>query len=382
VAVCVTELVRPSAILSPGGGGRPDSTGSRPISATTRGPKWTDEISVALDAVDPSDFQDSWRLNEDFVAAEGIAILPHLSATGSDIIEIHLALLLQCFLETGLLEGLVEVIVTSDTFISVRATVLLGQILHLMHLLLPPQICNITPALPTLVSQATAGKPEALAAVTALQRLHSMLDARPASNSLFLDHIILYCSGGYKITTEDMSKIKKERDNASIVNPNTENIHKDCSIEFLNDSDDEYEPKQRHSIGSRADVQNRNVSALVKSKSVTSRTSAAVTKVAKSTKLFSLFERDSDSLLRSTLVMQNKDGNTWNWEIVRTILKETDAPLLNLNDSCHKAWASRIMNYLKPSSNKYSHTDLSTTCNGHSATRAGCHLIRHLLRHN
>ncbi|VVC96483.1 unnamed protein product, partial [Leptidea sinapis] len=66
----------------------------------------------------------------------------------------------------------------------------------------------------------------------------------------------------------------------------------------------------------------------------------------------------------------------------RLEVRETDAPLLNLNDSCHKAWASRIMNYLKPSSNKYSHTDLSTTCNGHSATRAGCHLIRHLLRHN
>lgn len=44
-------------------------------------------------------FQDSWRLNEGFVAAEGVAILPHLGATGPDIIEIHLALLLQCFLE-------------------------------------------------------------------------------------------------------------------------------------------------------------------------------------------------------------------------------------------------------------------------------------------
>lgn len=44
-------------------------------------------------------FQDTWRLNEGFVAEEGIAILPHLGATGPDIAEIHLALLLQCFLE-------------------------------------------------------------------------------------------------------------------------------------------------------------------------------------------------------------------------------------------------------------------------------------------
>ncbi|XP_068630282.1 rapamycin-insensitive companion of mTOR [Battus philenor] len=347
-------------------------------------PEWTDEISVALDAVDPSDFQDSWRLNEGFVAAEGIAILPHLSATGSDIIEIHLALLLQCFLEAGLLDGLAEVIVTSDTFISVRATVLLGQLLHLIHLFLPPQICNITPALPSLMSQASAGKPQALAAVAALRRLHSMLEARPASNSLFLDHIIQYCSGAFRVQIEDTTKSRKEKDNANMAKPYHELlIHKESSIEFLNESDNESEPKQRHSVGSRADVGSRNVSALVKSKSVSSRSSSAVGKVSKSAKFFSLFERDSDSWIRSTLVMQSKDGNTWDWEIIRTILKETDGtPLLNLNDSGHKAWANRIINYLKPSSNKYSHTDLSTTCNGHSATRAGCQLIRHLLRHS
>ncbi|CAG5039959.1 unnamed protein product [Parnassius apollo] len=347
-------------------------------------PEWTDEISVALDAVDPSDFQDSWRLNEGFVAAEGTSILPHLSVTGPDIIEIHLALLLQCFLEAGLLDGLAEVIVTSDTFISVRATVLLGQLLHLIHLFLPPQICNISPTLPSLMSQASAGKPQALAAVAALRRLHSMLEARPASNSLFLDHIIQYCSGAFRLKIEDTTKSRKEKDNASMAKPYHELlVHKESSAEFLNESDNENEPKQRHSVGSRADVGNRNVSALVKSKSVSSRTGSAVSKVSKSAKFFSLFERDSDSWIRSTLVMQSKDGNTWDWEIIRTILKESDgSPLLNLNDSGHKAWASRIISYLKPSSNKYSHTDLSTTCNGHTATRAGCQLIRHLLLHN
>lgn len=64
------------------------------------------------------------------------------------------------------------------------------------------------------------------------------------------------------------------------------------------------------------------------------------------------------------------------------LFQENDTLLLNLNDSGHKAWVVRIINYLKPSSNKYSHTDLSSTCHGHSATRAGCQLIRHLLRHN
>lgn len=62
-------------------------------------PDWTDELSVALAAVDPSDFQDQWRLNEGFVAAEGKSILPHLAATGPNLIELHMALLLYCFLE-------------------------------------------------------------------------------------------------------------------------------------------------------------------------------------------------------------------------------------------------------------------------------------------
>lgn len=199
-------------------------------------------------------------------------------------------------------------IVTSDTFISVRATVLLGQLLHLVHLFLPPQICSITPALPSLMSQASAGKPQALAAVAALRRLHSMLEARPASSSLFLDHIIQYCSGAFKEKVEDNTKSKKEKDNASMVKPKQDD--KDNSIEFLNESDNENEPKRHNSVGSR-DFSLRNVSALPKSKSLSSAAS----------KLLNWFERDSDSLIRSTLVMANKDGNTWNWEIIRTILK-------------------------------------------------------------
>lgn len=218
-------------------------------------------------------------------------------------------------------------IVTSDTFISVRATVLLGQLLHLIHLFLPTQICSVTPALPSLMSQASAGKPQALAAIAALRRLHSMLEARPATSSLFLDHIIQYCSGAFREKIEDTTKSRKEKDNANMAKPKHDtSLHKDNSIEFLDDSDNENEPK-RHSFGSRSELSSRNVSALVKSKSVSSRTSAAVSKVTKSAKLnrLKLFERDSDSLIRCTLVMQNKDGNTWNWEIIRTILKVSNS---------------------------------------------------------
>lgn len=223
-----------------------------------------------------------------------------------------------CFIfQAGLLDGLAEVIVTSDTFISVRATVLLGQLLHLSHLFLPPQICSVMPALPSLMSQASAGRPQALAAIAALRRLHSMLEARPATSSLFLDHIVQYCSGAFKERDEDTTKSKKEKDNASMVKPKLD-LHKE-SIDYLDESDYENEPK-RHSVGSRADLPVRNVSALPKSKSMSSRTSAAVSKVTKTAKFLN-FRRDSHSLIKSTLVTQSDDGKKWDWEIIRAILK-------------------------------------------------------------
>ncbi|KAI4461161.1 cytosolic regulator pianissimo [Holotrichia oblita] len=153
-------------------------------------PEWTDELSVALSAVDPAEPQASWRLYEGFVVAEGRSVLPHLARTTPSISDMHLSLLLYCFLEAGLLEALAEVVVTSDTFISVRATVLLGELLRLIQILLPPECCNISPALPNLLEYAVTNKPQALRAITALQQLHKLLKRRPASYSLYLDHIL------------------------------------------------------------------------------------------------------------------------------------------------------------------------------------------------
>lgn len=90
-------------------------------------PVWTDEYSVALAAIDPAEYQDTWSLAEGFVAMEGRNVLPSLANCVPNICEIHTSLLLYCFLETGLLNALVEVVVSSDTFISVRATVLIGR---------------------------------------------------------------------------------------------------------------------------------------------------------------------------------------------------------------------------------------------------------------
>lgn len=78
-------------------------------------PEWTDEFEVALEATDPSRVHESWRLSEGFVAAEGKALLPHVSKSRPNLVANHTALLVYCLLEAQLLPTLVEVIVSSDT---------------------------------------------------------------------------------------------------------------------------------------------------------------------------------------------------------------------------------------------------------------------------
>lgn len=90
-------------------------------------PEWTDEFTVALLATDPSRVQDAWKLQEGYVALEGKCLLSHISKHRPNLVLNHMALLVYCLIEASLAQTLIEVIVSSDTFISVRATILLGK---------------------------------------------------------------------------------------------------------------------------------------------------------------------------------------------------------------------------------------------------------------
>ncbi|XP_014226936.1 rapamycin-insensitive companion of mTOR [Trichogramma pretiosum] len=153
-------------------------------------PEWTDEPDVALAAIDPNRVRSSWKLSENFVAAEGRTILPSLMSHCPNITEIHQALLINILLECGIHKALAKTIISSDTFISVRAAVLLGAILHLAHSLLPSELCDLTPPLPILLEQASLGCHQALAAVAILSRMHSMMRRRPTPASLFMDRLL------------------------------------------------------------------------------------------------------------------------------------------------------------------------------------------------
>ncbi|KAG7481573.1 hypothetical protein MATL_G00067520 [Megalops atlanticus] len=159
-------------------------------------PVATHDFIEALLSVDPSRFQDSWRLSDGFVASEAKVILPHRARSRPDLMDNYLALVLSAFIHSGLLEGLVEVITSSDDHISVRATILLGELLHMANTILPHSHSHHLHCLPTLMNMAASfdilqeKRLRASAAVNYLKRFHEKKKRGPKPHSLYLDHII------------------------------------------------------------------------------------------------------------------------------------------------------------------------------------------------
>ncbi|XP_026090678.1 rapamycin-insensitive companion of mTOR-like isoform X3 [Carassius auratus] len=159
-------------------------------------PVATQDFIEALLSVDPSRFQDSWRLSDGFVASEAKVILPHRARSRPDLMDNYLALLLCAFIHSGLLESLVEVITSSDDGVSVCATILIGELLHMANTILPYSHSHHLHCLPTLMIMAASfdipqeKRLRASAAVNYLKRFHEKKKRGPKANSLYLDHII------------------------------------------------------------------------------------------------------------------------------------------------------------------------------------------------
>nr|XP_055054336.1 rapamycin-insensitive companion of mTOR [Misgurnus anguillicaudatus] len=179
-------------------------------------PMVTDDFEEALHSVDPSRFQDSWRLSDGFVAAEAKVILPHRARSRPDLMDNYLALLLSAFINSGLLEGLVEVVTGSDGQISVRATVLLGELLHMANTILPHSHSHHLHCLPTLINMAASfdipqeKRLRASAAVNHLKRFHEKKRRGPRPYSLYLDHILC------RTATSTHKKEQHQRSNKDI----------------------------------------------------------------------------------------------------------------------------------------------------------------------
>lgn len=307
-------------------------------------PAWTDEYSVALAAVDPSDYQDSWRLAEGFVAMEGSSILPSLASKVPNICEIHQAFLVYCFIENGLLNALVEVIVSSDTFLSVRATILLAKLLQLTHTMLPADICSTSPSLPTLISKATGGNHQAKAAVSALQTYHLMLRNRPAACSLYLDVIIqngdLIKTRLFKREIDAQQSLSKSASLSLFDRIRTDSIGStDASGTFWDYWD---ALRETTSLSGESDI---NKDRSKRSKLIRQR-------------VLGFFEkfRENERLIKDSMVLTHVDPKKWDWDIILTMFRNKS--LSTKLDENQLKFIKTLTLYFKPTSNKFSHMEL------------------------
>ncbi|RXM98652.1 Rapamycin-insensitive companion of mTOR [Acipenser ruthenus] len=137
---------------------------------------------------------DIFRLPVPVVTEDFIEAL--LSVGGPDLMDNYLALVLSAFISSGLLEGLVEVITSSDDHVSVRATILLGELLHMANTILPHSHSHHLHCLPTLMNMAASfdisqeKRMRASAAVNYLKLFHEKKKQGPKPHSLYLDHIV------------------------------------------------------------------------------------------------------------------------------------------------------------------------------------------------
>ncbi|XP_068141210.1 LOW QUALITY PROTEIN: rapamycin-insensitive companion of mTOR [Drosophila tropicalis] len=331
-------------------------------------PAWTDDYAVALQAVDPADFQDSWLLTNGFVSAEGRSILPSLAARAPNVVEQHLALLLYCFLETGLLNALVEVAASPDQFVSVRATILIGKILQLMHTHLPADICSTSPALPTLISHASQGNQQANAAVAALQNYQKMLRERPASCSLFLDSII---QGGSLTQTRLFRRhlnVQEQSTNSSLQLLDTALVGVPGGPVVGGGTLGRQTERTRLDSVSSSDESNSQTSGSLRS-------SFRLKRKLLPQVFFDNF-RAFNRLLTESHVLTQTDASAWDWDVITTILRSN---LIRKLDYTLGKFLKRLVDFYKPSNNRFSHQDLVPGHNMPAYVSAGLDLIDVLL---
>nr|UTM63730.1 Rictor [Riptortus pedestris] len=313
-------------------------------------PEWTDEMSVALAAVSPSRWQDVFRISEGFVAAEASALVPHLAKAGVNLVEVHRAVVLYLFLEANLLDAIVHVIVSDDTFLSVHATILLGEILHLIHTLLPPELINLTPGLPNLISYSVRGCPiNPIPGVkhSANERQKEPGFAESAEENFSLEDFVNTGLSQKEIDEGCLNKCREAQGRALSAILAMSCLHKKPPVPSL------------------------YLSHLISCIKEPSETEEKPPPIAHSS---------CDDGIKESGVMTAKDPFTWNWDVIRAILKRHGESLKKSTDSNRKLFLRKLVNFLLPVTGQYGRTEIgSDRKSSNRLTLAALSLISMLL---
>jgi rapamycin-insensitive companion of mTOR len=316
-------------------------------------PTWSDEVSVALGSIDPSNYQSSWGLTDGFVAAEGKSILPSLRNNVPNICDTHQALLIYCLIENGIIEALIDVIVNSDTFISIRSTILLAKILQIVNTTIPENLCYESIALPNLIYEAAKGNPQALKAISTLQSYQQLLRNRPAPISLYLDFVI---QNGHICKTQLFNR----EICGTFFYSTLELARKGDSVKRRTSFDYTFKSRDNESI---------NSDSIFPSSDMKMKSSIL--------KFFEKF-KESEKLIKDSMIFSHVDCQKWDFDILLILFRNN---LLSTKiDETQIKLVKLLITYFKPSSNKFSHIEITQGKFFLSNVMVGIELIDFLIR--
>ena len=290
-----------------------------------RAPNDVSTFTIALEAINPSSFREHWKLAEDFVAGEGFDILPRLAKSRPNLLESHIGFILGSLLKTELPDALIKVIVNADSDdLSILATILLGEILHLAYTLLPRELNATSHCLPALLAEVSSSDAfrsnRASEAVDALHRHHDIKRRGPLSNSLFLNQIM----------TGSSRSVGRE----SFIG---DRLHLPANWSQLL----KHEPAANDRINSSIrDSQVNNVT----------------------------IDPDTD----------------WNWDLITSVFKWPSATFKSMDNLEYKNFVKKVVEFYKPSENKFSLIELKLPSGKHNKrsrflAKTGCYVLDFLV---
>nr|UYO77161.1 rapamycin insensitive companion of mTOR [Penaeus japonicus] len=260
--------------------------------------EWTGDYEEALADYNSNSSSDTdlWRLHEGFVAAEARALLPHTAKFRPNIIQNHLALVLYTLMCVDLFPAMCEVVVSSSAALSVRTTILLGEMLHQANQNLPAECCALSHSLPLLLERAAGQdatqRMRATQAITALLFIaRTRLNARSLPTSQYLAHIIR-CSPK---TKERIPKVQTATTSAKL-------------SKWLGKDHDEV---------------------------------------------------IHQTLKDSNVIATERYTQKWKWELIIPVLRWPTVSLQRLDDSSYRLFTRRLLHFYKPSSGLFANTDLT-----------------------
>lgn len=314
--------------------------------------------------------RDSWKIHDAFIVDEAKALLPPLrSKSKMNLVNDYMALLLVALFHCDIVDALSEVIITpSNQENSVRATILLYQLLSLSYQYLPTDSFSEYLTLSNLIAHATSKADDsrdlANAALINLGRVGPL--RKPCNSSarysVFLSQILEFCSP--HLLVSDVNDID---------NGNT------CSKTSAQLED-------RTIMSNRSESSTSSASTLVnlrshsRSPSISSRSTSFISKsstISTAASFLSMFSFPpiAKSSLKS---MSEQNWESWDWGQINFLLTRPCESLKRLSSQHYRNFIRKLIHFYKPSSDQYSLIDINNEC-ARRLCDTGCKLIDFLV---